>query len=155
MSFDVKPEFKLTHDFLQLLAEDRNFSLKPLVQILGSQLTDDPSSIRIHVSDGSSIYSHIYLMRRALEKFYYYKMDKHKSIIKILDYQYTKTSREGINKIGLTIYDFELIEKKSPIIGNPRNYLGNSEQRLALEVNKAGQIPLKRLRLSIPTGKRL
>uniref|UniRef100_A0A0K0FG52 Uncharacterized protein n=1 Tax=Strongyloides venezuelensis TaxID=75913 RepID=A0A0K0FG52_STRVS len=93
-------------------------------------------------------------MRKALEKFWFYRMDKQKSIIKILDYQLTKTLRESIMKVSFTIYDFELLEKKYPIIGNPKNYLGNSEQRLDLKINKTGQMPMKRPRISVSIGRR-
>uniref|UniRef100_A0A0N5CGM3 DUF2326 domain-containing protein n=1 Tax=Strongyloides papillosus TaxID=174720 RepID=A0A0N5CGM3_STREA len=155
MSSNIEYDYKLTRNFLQVLAEDKDRYFNPIVQILENYpVNSDPSKLRLQLSDGVSYYFDAYLKGKALKKFGSYGMGKHNCIIKILYYKLTKILKKDVDKIRLIIYDFDLLEKKSPIFGNPKTYIKNSEQHSASENNKEEQKPAKRARFSIPIGTR-
>uniref|UniRef100_A0A0K0G2V9 Probable replication factor A 73 kDa subunit (inferred by orthology to a C. elegans protein) n=1 Tax=Strongyloides venezuelensis TaxID=75913 RepID=A0A0K0G2V9_STRVS len=119
-----KKEYELTCGFFQLLAENKTNLLKPIVQIMNSHPTKSESSIRLRLSDGTFSYGGVLLKDDGVRKFRSYEMEKSQSVIKLLGFCSNIANNDNAKKVHLNIFDFELIDKDSPIIGTPKPHSG-------------------------------
>lgn len=78
-------------------------------------------------------------------------MDKSQSIIRLLDYCSNATMKDGLRRMHLTIRDFELISKESPIIGTPVPHSGNAEEHAGFKIPNMTQAPLKESNSHVPS----
>uniref|UniRef100_A0A0N5CGM5 REPA_OB_2 domain-containing protein n=1 Tax=Strongyloides papillosus TaxID=174720 RepID=A0A0N5CGM5_STREA len=138
-----KKEYELTRGFFQLLAENNADRLKPVVQIMNSRPTNDESSIRVRLSDGTFSYGGVLLKDNAVKKFGSYELEKSQCLIKLTGFCSNISNNENAKRVHLNIFDFELLEKDSPIIGSPTPHSGIPVTYMAWETKKVSQQPLK------------
>uniref|UniRef100_A0A0N5CGM6 Replication protein A subunit n=1 Tax=Strongyloides papillosus TaxID=174720 RepID=A0A0N5CGM6_STREA len=140
-----KKEYELTRGFFQLLAENNADRLKPVVQIINSRPSNNGSSIGLRLSDGTFSFGAVFLKDNAIKKFELYELEKSQSVIKLIGFCSNIANNEKAKRVYLYIFDFELLEKDSPIIGTPKPHSGISVIFLALKDGKVEQGPLNKL----------
>uniref|UniRef100_A0A0K0G2W0 Probable replication factor A 73 kDa subunit (inferred by orthology to a C. elegans protein) n=1 Tax=Strongyloides venezuelensis TaxID=75913 RepID=A0A0K0G2W0_STRVS len=138
-----RKEYELTRGFFQLLAENKANLLKPIVQIMNSHPTKSESSIRLRLSDGTFSYGGVLLRDDGVRKFRSYEMEKSQSVIKLLGFCSNIANNDNAKKVHLNIFDFELIDKDSPIIGTPKPHTGIPVTYLSFENEKIERGRLK------------
>uniref|UniRef100_A0A0K0EAJ6 Replication protein A subunit n=1 Tax=Strongyloides stercoralis TaxID=6248 RepID=A0A0K0EAJ6_STRER len=135
---------ELSEGFFKKLAHGDTEGLQPVLQIMNSRLTNDGSSVRLRLNDGEHSYATILLRDNGFEKFKAYGMEKtHQSIIKLLSYSSNDAIKDGVRRMHLTINDFDLISKDSPLIGTPVPYSGNPNDYPEVKVENTVQKPLQ------------
>uniref|UniRef100_A0A0K0G2V8 Probable replication factor A 73 kDa subunit (inferred by orthology to a C. elegans protein) n=1 Tax=Strongyloides venezuelensis TaxID=75913 RepID=A0A0K0G2V8_STRVS len=145
-----KKEYELTRGFFQLLVENNVDRLKPIVQIMNSHPTKDGSIIRLRLSDGTFFYGDVLLEDDGVGKFKSYGMEKSQSVIKLLGFCSNIANNDNAKKVHLYIFDFELIDKDSPIIGTPIPHTGIPVAYTVFRNEKRGRKPMKKSNSQFP-----
>uniref|UniRef100_A0A0N5CC92 Replication protein A subunit n=1 Tax=Strongyloides papillosus TaxID=174720 RepID=A0A0N5CC92_STREA len=150
MSSNVRQGHKLSSDFFQLLAKNRADGLRPILQIMHSRPFGFGNRITLCLSDGNFHYGAFLLPGDGIRKYKLNKMEKSRSIVKVLGFRSHTTLRDNVKKIQLRISDFELLVEDSPIIGNPKLFSGIPEGNLVSRIDKSRQVPVEQSNFRSP-----
>uniref|UniRef100_A0A0N5BB63 REPA_OB_2 domain-containing protein n=1 Tax=Strongyloides papillosus TaxID=174720 RepID=A0A0N5BB63_STREA len=120
--------YSLSTGFFGRLEEERIESIQPVLQVLKDVIIDEISPVKLHLNDGSSIYTLVTIRGRALEKFIMNEMKNCKSVVKLLKFHRRKIWCGEVSKIHIVVDDFTLLVKDYGVIGNPKLYCDDEER---------------------------